>query len=190
MQVFTSLATSQMDSLIDLPLIMEAAMFAWIKHRNQRRKDITSTPYVNHVIGVAYNVVSIGKVYDTAIVCAALLHDTLEDTDTTYDELIQTFNREIADIVKECTDDKSLPKEERKRLQIVNAPHKSTQAAIVKMADKLYNLKDLITNPPADWSNERIVEYFNWANNVVVNLFHANKNLTDALNEIFNEMLC
>ena len=108
--------------------------FAARKHRDQRRKDPESTPYINHPIGVAMLLVE-HKVNDRKVIMAALLHDTVEDTDTTYDELVKEFGREIADIVMEVTDDKSLHKAARKLFQILNASKKTQEAKLVKLTD-------------------------------------------------------
>jgi len=104
---------------------------------------------------------------DPVLVAASLLHDTLEDTEATYEELVKEFGEEIAYLVKEVTDDKSLPKPERKRLQVENAPHKSPRAKMIKIADKISNLKSVLHSPPPDWSEERKKEYYDWAANVV-----------------------
>jgi guanosine-3',5'-bis(diphosphate) 3'-pyrophosphohydrolase len=105
------------------------------------------------------------------------LHDTIEDTDTYYEELAEGFGKEVADIVAEVTDDKSVPKAERKRLQIKNAPNKSQSAALVKLADKTCNLRDILESPPSDWSSARKREYFDWAKNVVDSLPAVNASL-------------
>lgn len=122
---------------------MKAADFAAKKHRDQRRKDPQQTPYINHPIGVANILINEGGVDDPIVLQAALLHDTVEDTETTLDEIEEHFGPKVRGIVAEVSDDKDLPKEERKRLQVVNAPHKSKEAKLVKLADKLYNLRDL-----------------------------------------------
>ncbi|TPX36526.1 hypothetical protein SmJEL517_g01379 [Synchytrium microbalum] len=151
--------------------ILKAVNFAAIKHRDQRRKDLEKTPYINHPIGVANILYLEGSVTDVVILQAAILHDTVEDTETTFEELEAEFGPEVCSVVKECTDDKSLPKEERKRLQVVNAPHKSLRAKQVKMADKIYNLRDLERCTPEGWSAERVSEYFKWAKKVTDGLY-------------------
>ncbi|CAJ1049890.1 guanosine-3'%2C5'-bis(diphosphate) 3'-pyrophosphohydrolase MESH1 [Xyrichtys novacula] len=127
----------------DAVLLLETVNFAAEKHRNQRRKDPDKTPYINHPIGVARILSHEGGVTDIQVLQAALLHDTVEDTDTSPAELEEKFGSVVAGIVQEVTDDKSLPKQERKRQQVEHAPHCSHQAKLVKLADKLYNLRDL-----------------------------------------------
>ncbi|KAJ3035940.1 Guanosine-3',5'-bis(diphosphate) 3'-pyrophosphohydrolase MESH1 [Rhizophlyctis rosea] len=149
-----------------LGTLLTTINFAALKHTDQRRKNAAKTPYINHPVGVAHILYSEGGVDDLATLQAAVLHDTVEDTDTTLAELESHFGAEVAHIVKECTDDKALPKAERKRLQIENAPHKSNTAKLVKMADKIYNLRDLQKESPEGWTQERVQEYFVWAKKV------------------------
>ncbi|XP_035037305.1 guanosine-3',5'-bis(diphosphate) 3'-pyrophosphohydrolase MESH1 isoform X3 [Hippoglossus stenolepis] len=136
----------------DALLLLETVHFSAEKHRNQRRKDADETPYINHPIGTSSTAVTSGVarilsheggITDVEVLQAALLHDTVEDTDTTHAELENKFGSTVAHIVQEVTDDKSLPKQERKRLQVEHAAHCSRQAKLVKLADKLYNLRDL-----------------------------------------------
>lgn len=89
---------------------------------------------------------------------AAILHDTVEDTETTFDEIEQEFGVNVKNIVVEVTDDKSLPYSERKRLQIVHAKDSTYQAKLVKLADKLYNLRDLQSCIPDGWTE--VLNYF------------------------------
>ena len=151
----------------ELALLLKALAFAAHKHRDQRRKDADASPYINHPIALADVLVNEGGVSDVEVVCAALLHDTVEDTATTPQELADAFGPRIARIVAEVTDDKRLPKAERKRLQIEHAPHISREAKLVKLADKLCNLRDVADRPPAGWSLERRQEYFDWARQVI-----------------------
>ncbi|XP_021564337.1 guanosine-3',5'-bis(diphosphate) 3'-pyrophosphohydrolase MESH1 isoform X3 [Carlito syrichta] len=123
--------------------LLEAADFAARKHSQQRRKDPEETPYINHPIGVARILTHEAGITDIVVLQAALLHDTVEDTDTTLDEVELHFGAPVRRLVEEVTDDKSLPKLERKRLQVVHAPHSSPGAKLVKLADKLYNLRDI-----------------------------------------------
>ncbi len=158
-------------------LLIDALAFAAEKHRNQRRKDAEASPYINHPIALA-RVLSIeGGVDDSVVLVAALLHDTIEDTETTYDELTEQFGNEIADVVREVTDDKSLLKPERKQLQIEHAPHLSRAAKLVKLADKIANLRDVADHPPSKWPLERRREYFDWAKRVVDGLRGAHARL-------------
>jgi len=153
-----------------LPLIIEALQFAAGKHRDQRRKDIEASPYINHPIALAHVLCDEAGIEDPVTLAAAILHDTMEDTATTAGELATRFGEEIAAIVMEVTDDKALPKAERKRLQIEHAPHASERARLVKLADKICNIRDMAASPPAGWSLERRREYFDWAAAVVEGL--------------------
>ena len=148
--------------------IMLAANFAADKHRNQRRRDRAASPYINHPLALAYVLSNeVSGVDDEDVIVAALLHDTVEDTNTTPDEIIAYFGVEVANMVMEVTDNKSLPKTVRKQLQIDHAPSLSKGAKLVKLADKICNLRDMAISPPHDWAPERIAEYFEWAKAVV-----------------------
>lgn len=147
--------------------ISAALLFAAKKHTDQRRKGERGEPYVNHLIEVVDLLAKHTDGTDADLLCAGALHDTIEDTGTKYDEIKKEFGENVADIVQECTDDKSLPKAERKRLQAANAPHKSDRAKMVKMADKISNLRSILDSPPPDWSETRKQEYFTWAKSVV-----------------------
>ena len=149
---------------------IKAVAFASEKHRNQRRKDADASPYINHPIALSNVLANEGGVVDATILCAAVLHDTIEDTKTTADELRQLFGDKVTSIVLEVTDDKALAKEVRKEEQVRHAPHISTEAKLVKLADKICNLRDILASPPADWSAERKRTYFDWAARVVAGL--------------------
>ena len=151
----------------DLTLILRAAAFAAERHRGQPRKGADASPYINHPLAVADLLAHDCGERDPDILIAALLHDTVEDTKTTLAEIKQAFGRAVAGIVGEVTDDKSLPKAERKRLQIQHAAQLSAPAKLVKLADKICNLRDLDSSPPVGWSLERRREYFDWAKQVV-----------------------
>jgi guanosine-3',5'-bis(diphosphate) 3'-pyrophosphohydrolase len=161
----------------EVGLILRAVSFAGEKHRNQRRKDLEATPYINHPIGLASVLKAEGGVDDVAVLAAAILHDTIEDTNTTEQELRAAFGDEITNIVLEVTDDKSLPKAERKRLQVEHAAHASARAKLVKIADKICNLRDIASSPPADWTLERKREYFDWSANVIAGCRGVNARL-------------
>ncbi|XP_029353642.1 guanosine-3',5'-bis(diphosphate) 3'-pyrophosphohydrolase MESH1 [Echeneis naucrates] len=171
----------------DAVVLIETVNFAAEKHRNQRRKDADATPYINHPIGVARILSHEGGVTDIEVLQAALLHDTVEDTDTLPAELEAKFGPTVARIVQEVTDDKTLPKQERKRLQVEHAPHCSHQAKLVKLADKLYNLRDLNRCTPVGWTAERVQQYFVWASEVVKGLKGTNSVLEDKLEELFRQ---
>ena len=151
----------------ELALLLKALAFAAHKHRDQRRKDAEASPYINHPIALADVLVNEGGVTDVEVLCAALLHDTVEDTATTPAELAEAFGERVAGIVAEVTDDTKLPKAERKRLQVEHAGTLSRQAKLVKLADKICNLRDVALRPPASWDIERRREYFDWAKRVV-----------------------
>jgi guanosine-3',5'-bis(diphosphate) 3'-pyrophosphohydrolase len=149
-----------------LDLVIRAAHFAAHKHRDQRRKDAGATPYINHPLAVAQVLWTEG-VRDPEVLAAALLHDTIEDTRTTRAELHKHFGPAVAGIVSEVTDNKRLHKQTRKRLQIEHAPRLSPSAKLVKLADKICNLRDVASSPPAGWPLSRRREYFDWSKQVV-----------------------
>ena len=167
--------------------LFEALAFAAHKHRAQRRKDVEASPYINHPIALARTLAVEGGVSDTKTLIAAVLHDTVEDTDTTFEEIRAMFGAKVADIVREVTDDKTLEKADRKRLQIEHVPHMSKRAALVKLADKTSNLRDVAASPPRGWSLERKCAYFDWAKAVVDQLAPANKRLRAAFDEAFSK---
>jgi guanosine-3',5'-bis(diphosphate) 3'-pyrophosphohydrolase len=146
--------------------LLAAAEFAAFKHREQRRKGVGGSPYINHPLAVASVLATEAGVDDVDVLTAAILHDTIEDTDTTAAELEREFGREVAAIVVEVTDEKIQSKALRKRLQIAHAPHLSPQAKLVKLADKIVNLRDIIARPP-NWDLKRKQEYFDWAKQVI-----------------------
>jgi (p)ppGpp synthase/HD superfamily hydrolase len=147
--------------------LTRAYEFAAEKHVEQRRKGEAAEPYVNHLAEVAALVAQATAGGDVEAVMAAVLHDTVEDTDTTFEELAGQFGERVASLVAEVTDDKTLPKLERKRLQIEHAAHASHGAKIIKLADKTSNLRAMITSPPQGWPAERRAAYLDWARQVV-----------------------
>lgn len=153
----------------DVGRIVKAAYFAAEKHREQRRKDAAQTPYINHPLAVAETLRRLGM-DDPLVLVSAVLHDVLEDTETSPGELAQAFGYEVLTIVQELTDDKSLPKETRKEKQIQQASQLSEDACLVRLADKICNLNDLIESPPADWSVARCLQYVDWCEAVVANM--------------------
>lgn len=166
-------------------LLLKAARFSAEKHRDQRRKDTFASPYINHPIRVAETLASIGGVENPSLLAAALLHDTIEDTGTQPEEIEAGFGAEVLSIVLEVTDDKSLPKQERKRLQIEHAPHKSEQAKLLKLADKICNIHDILHAPPESWSLERKREYLLWTEQVIAGL----RGTHPALERRYDELL-
>ena len=168
-----------------LALLLRALAFAAHKHRDQRRKDAEASPYINHPIALAEVLAGEGGVTDIEVLAAALLHDTIEDTATTVEELQSQFGARIAAMVAEVTDDKDLPKAERKRLQIVHAAGISHGAKLVKLADKICNLRDVAERPPAKWDLERRREYFDWARQVIDGLRGAHPVLERAFDAAY-----
>jgi guanosine-3',5'-bis(diphosphate) 3'-pyrophosphohydrolase len=160
-----------------IPALMDATMFAADKHRDQKRKDARGTPYINHPIMVANLMASVGGITDIEALQAALLHDTVEDTDTTPGEIEELFGYAVRGLVMEVTDEKSLHKDTRKRLQIEHAPHLSPRAKVIKVADKIANVVDMIQSPPAGWPPERRIAYLHWARTVVKGCLGANHRL-------------
>lgn len=150
-----------------MELFLEVLAFSAHKHRAQRRKDRDASSYINHPIALARVLHNEGDVSDLATLCAAILHDTLEDTKTTRKELVKIFGGEITNTVLEVTDNKKLSKQNRKRLQVEHAPHLSRKAKLVKLADKICNLRDIRKSPPIGWSRKRKRAYFDWAKRVV-----------------------
>jgi guanosine-3',5'-bis(diphosphate) 3'-pyrophosphohydrolase len=168
-------------------LVIHAVDFAARKHRDQRRKDADASPYINHPIGVARLLVEIGGVADPEILAAAILHDTLEDTETTPEELEAAFGRRVRKIVEEVTDDKRLPKAERKRLQVEHARSFSAEATLVKLGDKISNVVDVTDSPPTRWNLDRRVEYLDWAEAVVKNCPRVNSALETHFAEVLED---
>ncbi len=161
------MASTKLDNTLAMSGLLEAVLFAAEKHRKCRRKDVDATPYINHPITVANLVASVGKIGDVEVLQAALLHDTIEDTETTPEELAETFGPAVRDLVMEMTDDKTIEKQERKRVQLEKAPHLSPRAKPIKIADKIANLTDIINSPPVGWSLERMQGYVHWSGKVV-----------------------
>lgn len=150
--------------------VLRAADAAARWHVHQRRKGIAQEPYVNHLLEVASLVAEATSDSDPALVIAALLHDAVEDQEVPIEMIVREFGKQVADIVMEVTDDKTLPKDERKRRQVENAGNKSHKAKLIKLADKTSNLRTIASSPAADWSVERRLEYIEWANEVVAGL--------------------
>jgi guanosine-3',5'-bis(diphosphate) 3'-pyrophosphohydrolase len=161
----------------DTGLLFKALEFAARKHRDQRRKDKEASPYINHPIALANVLCNEAGITDSTVLAAAILHDTVEDTDTQCAELDEAFGAQIRIVVLEVTDDKTLKRQERKDAQVIVAPHLSHEAKLVKLADKICNLRDVATSPPHDWSLQRRQEYFDWAKRVVAGVRGAHSTL-------------
>ncbi len=155
-------------------ILRRATGFAAWKHDGQLRKGEGKTPYIHHPIEVTAILAEVGEVTDLDVLQAAVLHDTIEDTKTTAEELEALFTARIRGLVLEVSDDKSLDKLERKALQIKHAPHLSGEAKTIKLADKISNVTDVAFATPIDWPAERQLEYFDWATRVVAGLRGCN----------------
>jgi guanosine-3',5'-bis(diphosphate) 3'-pyrophosphohydrolase len=160
-------------------LVLRAAEFAADKHREEKRKGQTGRPYIGHCIEVAELIANDGKVDDATVLAAALLHDTVEDTKTTRTELVEKFGAEIDAFVAEVTDDKSLEKDDRKEMQVQHAPHLSYGAKLIKLADKISNVREIGADPPKGWDKKRRREYFEWATRVVMAMGSVNQPLEE-----------
>ena len=165
--------------------LLGAIAFAAAKQRNQRRKDAATSPFIDHPLQLARVLATKGKVTDIKTLMAAVLHDTVEDTEASYDELRERFGKGVADVVMEVTYDKGLPKAERKQRQVAYAPYMSKWATLVKLADKTCNLRDVANSPPAGWPRRRKQDYSNWAKQVVDGLPLVNDKLRRSFEAAF-----
>jgi GTP diphosphokinase / guanosine-3',5'-bis(diphosphate) 3'-diphosphatase len=163
--------------------VLKAADAAARWHVHQRRKGPPKEPYVNHLLEVAMLVAQATDGSDPDLVIAALLHDAIEDSEVPRELIAATFGEDVAAIVAEVTDDKSLPKDVRKRMQIESAPHKSVRAKLLKLADKTSNLRAIAASPPADWSVKRRIDYVDWALAVAASLRGVNPWLEQQLDQ-------
>jgi (p)ppGpp synthase/HD superfamily hydrolase len=168
------------------PLVQRALEFATEKHKDQKRKNKSRDAYIVHPVEVM-NILKDCGVTDTATLCAALLHDTVEDTGTTSEELVENFGQDVCTIVLECTDDKSLAKVDRKKAQIEHAKHISDKGKLVKLADKLSNIGSLTNDPPARWSEEVVTGYVRWGFAVCEGLFGVNDKLDEKMKAVFQQ---
>jgi guanosine-3',5'-bis(diphosphate) 3'-pyrophosphohydrolase len=182
----SSIAVPIMDDIM-INHFVHALAFSAEKHKNQRRKDAQITPYINHPIELVNVLVNEGGVMSWDVLCAALLHDVIEDTQTTEEELITHFGKKVTAIVRELTDDKSLAKEVRKSLQIAHAPFASHEAKLVKLADKICNLRDILVSPPAGWDLQRKQDYFAWAAAVIAGIRGTNSKLEKVFDGLLQE---
>ena len=171
----------------DIILITKAMNVAAQKHTDQRRKGANDEPYINHPAEVGHLLAVNGA--DAVTIAAGYLHDTVEDTETSHEEILREFGENISDIIKEVTDDKSLPKAERKRLQLEHAKHASPAAKQVKIADKTSNLRSLFRAPPKDWDDKRKLEYINWSKAVVDNCRGVNAKLEACFDEAYTRVV-
>lgn len=176
----------------DIQLILTALEYAAGRHRKQFRKGEDKSPYINHPIQVATLLANDAGEKDPVLISAAILHDVIEDTVETdrekrdlIEEIRRVFGEEVLSLTLEVTDDKSLDKKERKRMQIVHAPFLSERAKKLKISDKIMNVRDITANPPVDWTPQRIIDYLDWAEKVVTGLSGVNP----VLEKIFIETL-
>lgn len=162
-----------------LPRVIDAIAFAAQAHRGQRRKDADATPYINHPVALVRILAVEAGVADADVLCAAALHDYLEDCcggdgqptlDAGRTLLRERFGAQVLALVEAVTDDRTLPRAERKRLQVEHAAHIPDGARLIKLADKTANLRDIADSPPADWALYRRRDYFDWAAQVVAQL--------------------
>ncbi len=181
--------TPNEQSATPIQRILAAAQFAAEKHAQQRRKGAAQEPYINHLIEVARLIADNTPQLDPELIMAAFLHDTVEDTGTTQEELAHKFGPDVASLVAEVTDDKTLPKERRKALQVANAPKKSPRGQTLKLADKISNLRSIMVSPPADWNRERRRQYFDWAKQVVDGLQSPNPKLKAEFDRLYESFV-
>jgi len=173
----------------ELKLLLKALAFAAHKHKDQRRKDVQASPYINHPISLANILCNEGHITDVEVICGALLHDTVEDTDTLPEELEREFGKAIRDIVMDVTDDKSLPPLERKQRQISHAATATHKAKLVKLADKISNVRDMIDAPPVSWDLARKQAYFDWSKAVVDQLRGVHPQLEAAFDAAYAQRI-
>lgn len=171
----------------DFGLVLRAARFAAWKHRDQRRKGRGHLPYINHPLDLAHVLWFEGGVQDPVVLAAALLHDTIEDTQTSLQELQGEFGEQVSSVVMEVTDERSLNWRVRKKLQVSRARLASSSARQVKLADKICNLRSMIAAPPNGWSTERQRAYFDWAKEVVDQLRGINPELESRFDQIYKK---
>jgi guanosine-3',5'-bis(diphosphate) 3'-pyrophosphohydrolase len=167
-------------------LLMKALFFASVKHQSHKRNDRNRSPYLNHPVSVAYYLSSCG-ITDPDILCAALLHDTLEKTETTREELLREFGQKILSIVEELTDDPALSKKEQHEAQIRNAPLESHEAKIIKIGDKISNITHLKENSPLDLDSKKKLEYLNWTRQVIDGIRGTNTCLENRYDEQYEK---
>jgi len=165
--------------------IFEALNFSAQKHRRQYRKGMDASPYINHPIAVAHVLEREGEVKDQVTLIAALLHDTIEDTDATREEVAVAFGEEIADLVMEVTDDKRLEKRVRKELRVRGAPRLSSRAKKIVIADKICNIQDILESPPDQWSLDQKLEYLDWSSRVVDGCRGCNQKLERCFDDLY-----
>lgn len=169
--------------------LLQALAFAAEKHRDQRRKDQVATPYINHPISLVYILWHEAGISDPTVLIGALLHDTVEDTDTCLEDLSALFGEEVERIVAQLTDNKALPRAVRKQQQVDHAAQVDDQAKLIKLADKIHNLRDLVKSPPLSWTQQRRWEYCAWSKQVVDQLRGVHATLEALFDDIFAQAI-
>jgi len=168
-------------------LFLKALQFAAQKHRDQRRKGSRKAPYINHPIQLVDILWNSGEVRDINTLIAAILHDTVEDTGVSPEEIRDQFGEDVRGLVMEVTDDKRLPKLVRKMLQVTGASHKSPRARQIKLADKISNVAEVGADPPDEWSLQRQREYLDWTEQVIKGLRGQNPVLESRYDAVLAE---
>jgi guanosine-3',5'-bis(diphosphate) 3'-pyrophosphohydrolase len=171
---------------VSLQKVFEALEFAAYKHRRQKRKGAIGIPYINHPIEVAGMLVRSMNEPSKELIIAALLHDTMEDTDVSNEEIEEKFGKQISDIVSEVTDNMSLPSEKRRKIQIEKAHSLSYEARCIKITDKTCNIHDMLYTKVM-WSRKRKINYIIWAKNIVEQIQGTHNDLESAFNNMLKE---
>jgi guanosine-3',5'-bis(diphosphate) 3'-pyrophosphohydrolase len=169
--------------------VLRALSFASERHSDQRRKGADRPPFINHAIEVAAILATVGAVTDAVTLQAAVLHDTLEDTSTSAAELQAVFGRDVRQVVEEVTDDIRLPRADRKRRQIESAPQLSSRAKLIRLADKISNVRAVAEAPPIDWSLDRRLDYVTWSERVIAGCRGCSATLERAYDEVLRDAL-
>ncbi len=169
----------------DFEKLLKAVEFAAEKHEGQVRKDAEKTPYIIHPIGVAELVWDVGDIRSVNVLVSALLHDTLEDTNATEEEIEALFGSRVLYTVEEVTNDPDLSSQENKERQVAHAPTMSLDGQLVKLADRLHNVRDL-GSPPPSWSEEQVDGYYGWGAKLLAVLRGTNQGLEGALEELID----
>jgi guanosine-3',5'-bis(diphosphate) 3'-pyrophosphohydrolase len=177
------------NSDFEIQRLLNGVAFAARKHVGQTRKDAAATPYIIHPMGVARILWEKAGVRSVNVLTAALLHDTLEDTETTGEELEALFGKVVRRTVEEVSNDSSLSTDENKQRQVDHAPHMSLNAQLVKLADRYYNICDL-RNPPPSWSQEKVMGYLGWGEKLLKALRGTNPALEEILEQEIKERSC
>ena len=172
------------DERADTAFLLQAIEFASRKHSTQRRKDAGASPYINHPIAVAHLLADAGGITDLLTLMAAVLHDTIEDTETTPAEIEAQFGETVRKLVEEMTDDETLGSAQRKQLQIEHAPKLSRRAKPIRIADKIANIQDVVEHPPPRWTHARRIAYLDWTEKVVAGCRGANPALERHYDEV------